>query len=58
MGYKPSYPQAAVDNLHKNPVDSVRLALPTGEAGGGGRRGTATVTVPPPTFFNFLFFDF
>lgn len=39
MGYKPSYPQAAVDNLHKKPVDSVRLALPTGEAGGWGPAG-------------------
>ena len=57
-GYKTSYPQASVNNPRKNPVDNVRLALLAGWPGGEGRRGTATVTVPPRTFFNFLFFDF
>lgn len=35
-GYKPSYPQANVDNPQKNPVDNPWLALPTGWPGGVG----------------------
>ncbi len=57
-GYKPSYPQANVDNPHKNPVYNPWLAVLPARAGGEGRRRRVTVTVPPRTFFNFLFFVF
>ena len=33
-GYKPSYPQAAVDNCGQNPVHNPWLAVPPARAGG------------------------
>ena len=35
-GYKPSYPQAAVDNCGQNPVHNPWLAVPPARAGGVG----------------------
>ena len=35
-GYKPSYPQANVDNPRKNPVDNAQPAFPPAVGGGWG----------------------
>lgn len=55
-GYKPSYPQAAVDNPRKNPVDNALPAFPPAVGGGWGPAGKSNGHGTPAHIFYFLFF--
>ena len=50
-GYKPSYPQATVDNCAKNPVDNVPTVLPADDRGGEGPAGNGHGYGTPANIF-------